>query len=93
MKTSFLIFIFLFPVSCFSYLSCNIKENDLENNEGKQVSLTHNSDSSSHSSNNENSKYTGLYKGIYFYPTGEAGGTDLENIFPILLINDTCSYL
>ncbi|MBK9403730.1 MAG: hypothetical protein WBQ38_11230 [Ignavibacteria bacterium] len=74
-------------------MSCNIKENDLENNEGKQVSLTHNSDSSSHSSNNENSKYTGLYKGIYFYPTGEAGGTDLENIFPILLINDTCSYL
>ena len=34
-----------------------------------------------------------MYKGIYFYPTGEAGGTDLENIFPILLINDTCSYL
>lgn len=87
-----LIFIFLSAVSCFIYSSCKKKESEVKNNEGKQVSKTQNSNSSLQSGNIDNSKYSGLYQGVYFY-IAEATTTRLENIYPVLLINDTCSVL
>jgi len=48
-------------------------------------------DSSFQTGNRENTKYSGSYKGIFFFE--DDGANEMKEVFPIILINDTCSYL
>lgn len=86
-----ILFIFVFAISSISYSSCKNKENEYKLNSNKLESEINTNDTTLQSENNENSKYSGLYKGIYFEE--DDGATIKMDIYPIILINDTCQYL
>lgn len=90
MKTSLLLIVFVFAVSSFNYSSCRNKEIDvnlISDNQGLNVNFN---DSSFQTGNRDDANYSGSYKGIYFFE--DDGATERKEIFPIIMINDTCSY-
>ncbi|MFZ1322138.1 MAG: hypothetical protein WAT71_11340 [Ignavibacteria bacterium] len=85
-----ILFIFVFAISSISYSSCKNKENEYKLNSNILESEINTNDTTLQSENNEDSKYSGSYKGIYFEE--DDGATIKMDIYPIILINDTCKY-
>ncbi|MBK8383783.1 MAG: hypothetical protein IPL16_18215 [Ignavibacteria bacterium] len=86
-----ILFIFIFAISSISYSSCKNKENDSKLISNELASEINANDTTLQTEKNENSKHSGSYKGIYFEE--DDGATIKMDIYPIILINDTCKYL